>query len=60
MRSMHMPYKTQIRGSSRGAIILLPTLFSASPVLADAGAERESLARLMHEIQAECPATWKK
>ena len=55
MRSMHR-LGTPLTPTSRLAgVALLVTLISPATVMADADAERENLARLIHEIQALAP-----
>lgn len=44
-----------LRNRWRAAIIVLSALLSAAPVFADADAERETLAHLIHEIEALAP-----
>ena len=55
MHPMHGPRESLMRNLWRAAIIVLSALFSAAPVFADADAEREALARLIHEIEALAP-----
>lgn len=57
MRSMHGPIESSTRNLWRAAVIVLSALFSSSPVFADTDAERETLARLIHEIEALAPLT---
>ena len=54
---MHGPRESLMRNYWRAAIIVLSALFAATPVFADADAEREALARLIHEIEALAPLT---
>ena len=55
MHAMHGPPESPMRNLWRAAIIVLSALFAAAPVFADADAEREALARLIHEIEALAP-----
>lgn len=52
MPSMHGRGESPMRNLWRIAIMLLSALLSAAPVVADPSAEREALARLIHEIEA--------
>ncbi|MGE3703313.1 MAG: RAQPRD family integrative conjugative element protein [Hyphomicrobiaceae bacterium] len=52
MHSMHGPRVTLMRNHWRAAIISLLALVMAAPAFADADAERDALARLIHEIEA--------
>ena len=55
MRFMHGLGKYHMRPPWLVGVAVLAFLFSFSAVLADADAEREALARLMHEIEALTP-----
>ena len=55
MRFMHGPNKSTIRACWWAAVAALVSLLSVSSAIADADAEREALARLIHEIEALAP-----
>lgn len=55
MRSMHGLGTALTRTSRLAGVAFLVTLISPATVLADADAERENLARLIHETEALAP-----
>ena len=55
MRLMHDPNKSTMRACWWAAVAALVSLLSVSSAIADADAEPEALARLVHEIEALAP-----
>ena len=55
MHSMHGLGRSLMRTYQLVAVVILASLFTPSAVWADADAEREALAQLIHEIDAVAP-----